>query len=122
MPLTLPTAFDAVEEARRIADSMVDDFRKFKDPHDPSPEAMTEQHVLASIAILYYERPNGSKKWDNTIAATLIDSQDAMAYMDYPESILQRLKGSFFGGAGTEVWRRDVNQWAFSWDNERDDD
>lgn len=121
MPLTLPTASDAVAEARRIADSMVDDFRKFKDPHDPSPEAMTEGHVLASISILYYERPGGTKKFDFTIGAALIDSQDAMPYMDYPESILQRLKNSLFGGKGTEVWRKDVSEWAFSWDEEKDD-
>ena len=121
MPLTLPTASDAVDEARRIADSMVDDFRKFKDPHDPSSEAAREKFVLTSVAVFYYERPNGTKKFDNTIGVTLYDSEEAMAYMDYPEAILQRLKGSYFGGQGSEVWRRAQNEWAFSWDDEQDD-
>jgi hypothetical protein len=122
MPITMPLATDAVREAQKIADSMVDDFRKYKDPHDPAPEAMTEQHVLASIAIFYYERPNGSKKFDNTIGAALIDSEDAMSYMGFPEAILQRLKSNLFWGKGTEVWRKAHNEWAFSWDNDRDDD
>jgi len=123
MPLTMPTAVDAVAEARKIADQMVEDFRKFKDPNDPAPEAMTERNVLASFAIYYYERPNGSKKFDNTIGAALIDSEDAMPYMDFPESVLQRLKNSFlsFGGQGSEIWRKGPAEWAFSWNNERDD-
>jgi hypothetical protein len=121
MPLILPTASDAVAETRRIADSMVDDFRKFKDPHDPSPEAATEKFVLTSVAIFYYERAT-TKKFDHTIGVALYDSEEAMAYMDYPEAILQRLKNSFFGSQGTEVWRRSHNEWAFSWSDEKDDD
>lgn len=121
MPLILPTANEAVEEARKIAERIVDDFRKFKDPHDPSQEAAVEKFVLTSVAIFYYDRAT-TRKFDNTISVALYDSEDSIPYMDYPEAVLQQLKNRLFGGQGSEVWRRAHNEWALSWNNEQDED
>lgn len=120
MPLTLPTASDAVEEARKIAERLVDDFRKYPDPHDPAPEAAREKFVLTSFAVYYYERSSVTK-FDHTVGVALPDSEDSMPYMNFPEAVLQQLKNSRFGGQGSDVWRKGTEEWAFSWDEERDD-
>lgn len=121
MPLTLPTATEAVEETRRIVDRIVDDFRKFKDDNDPSQEAAVEKFVLTSVAVFYYERAT-TKKFDHTIGVALYDSEDSIPYMDYPEAVLQQLKNRLFASQGSEVWRRSHNEWAFSWNDEREED
>lgn len=120
MTVTMPSATDVREEGQKIAERIVDDFRK---PNLTEDQKHAEDQVLSSIAFMYWPRPDGSRHYDHTVTASLVDTQDAAPYMDYPEKVLETAKNSlFFLKKSSEVWRRTPSQWALSWNDEKDDD
>jgi hypothetical protein len=119
MTMTMPTVPEVREEAQKVAERIADDFRK---PGLDQNQEHAENQVLASIAFMYWPRPGGSQKWDHTMTASLVDTQDAAPYMGYPEAVLTRVKDQlFFLKKSSDVWRRSPSQWALSWNEEKDD-
>jgi hypothetical protein len=115
MPVTMPSATDVMEGAQKIAERITDDFRK---PGLDQDQRFAEDQVLISIAFMYWPRPDGSRHWDHTVTASLVDTQDAAPYMDYPEAVLATVKNQlFFLKKTSSVWRRSPSQWALSWDD-----
>lgn len=120
MTVTMPSVSDVIEEGHKLADRLVDDHRK---PGLDEDQRHAEDQVLSSIAFMYWPRPDGSRNWDHTVTASLVDTQDAAPYMDYPEAILAKIKDQvFFLKKSSSVWRRSPSQWALSWDTEKDED
>lgn len=119
MTITMPSATDVMEEAQKFAERITDDFRK---PGLDQDQKFAEDQVLVSIAFMYWPRPDGSRHWDHTVTASLVDTQDAAPYMDYPEAVLAKVKDQvFFLKKSSSVWRRSPSQWALSWNDEKDD-
>jgi hypothetical protein len=120
MAVMMPSATDIREEGQKIAERIVDDFRK---PDLTEDQKFAEDQVLSSIAFMYWPRPDGSRNWDHTVTASLVDTQDAAPYMDYPEKVLAEVKSNlFFLKKCSTVWRRTPSQWALSWNNAEKDD
>jgi hypothetical protein len=116
----MPTATDVIEEANRFAERLTDAFRK---PGLDEDDKAIEDKVLISIAFMYHPRPGGSRYWDHTVSASLVDSLDAAPYMDYPQAVLTKVREqAFFLKKCSEVWRRSPSQWALSWSDESKDD
>lgn len=119
MTVTMPSATDVMEEAQKFAERFTDTFRK---PNLEEHLKFAEDQVLSSIAFMYWPRPEGSRHWDHTVTASLVDTQDAAPYMDYPEAVLNKVKDQvFFLKKSSSVWRRTPSQWALSWNSERED-
>lgn len=119
--MSMPLASDVIEEAHKIADRIADQHRKTGLDSD---QEHAEDQVLSSLAFMYYERNNGSgsKNWDHTVGASLVDTQDAAPYMGFPEAVLSLAKADlFFSEMTSNVWRRSPSQWALSWNDEEAD-
>lgn len=104
-----PSSTEVVEEARKIAVRIRYAFEK---PGLTKEQQHAENQVLSSIAVVFWE--NGSKNFHQTVGAGLIETQDAMLYMDYPKKVLEDVNDALMNGTG-KIWCHGVDQWRLSW-------